>query len=190
MSDEKTDQCTDPVPFAGTKLLLTELRTSAKNLGVLVISLKDDINPHTGSPPGVDKGEAVANVMLAYRHLEDARMRLGKVIQALDGGTSVYDEKAFGKPYGQPAHGDDPIPFDDLDSLPGKSEESSEPQTGAFTPSAPSPTEGDTADSEPGYAPLNVTSEFVKEQEKIKEFRDARFSQINGSGSSSTAGQN
>jgi hypothetical protein len=37
-------------------------------------------------------GEAVANLMLAYRHLEDASMRLGKVIQAIDGGASVYDK--------------------------------------------------------------------------------------------------
>lgn len=37
--------------------------------------------------------EAIANVMLAYRHLEDASMRLGKVIQALDGGISVYDKR-------------------------------------------------------------------------------------------------
>jgi hypothetical protein len=37
-------------------------------------------------------GEPVANVMLAYRHLEDASMRLGKCIQALDGGVSVYDK--------------------------------------------------------------------------------------------------
>jgi hypothetical protein len=36
-------------------------------------------------------GEAVANKMLAYRHLEDASMRLGKAIQAIDGGVSVYD---------------------------------------------------------------------------------------------------
>lgn len=35
-------------------------------------------------------GEMKANIMLAYRHLEDARMRLGKVIQAYDGGTSCY----------------------------------------------------------------------------------------------------
>jgi len=34
--------------------------------------------------------EAMANVLLAFRHLEDARMRLGKAIQALDGGTSCY----------------------------------------------------------------------------------------------------
>jgi len=36
-------------------------------------------------------GEAIANATLAYRHLEDASMRLGKVLQALDGGVSVYD---------------------------------------------------------------------------------------------------
>ena len=40
-----------------------------------------------------DNGEAIANIMLAYRHLEDASMRLGKVIQALDGGVSVYDKR-------------------------------------------------------------------------------------------------
>ena len=35
--------------------------------------------------------EVGANGMLAYRHLEDASMRLGKAIQALNGGVSVYD---------------------------------------------------------------------------------------------------
>lgn len=34
--------------------------------------------------------EMKANIMLAYRHLEDARMRLGKAVQACDGGKSVY----------------------------------------------------------------------------------------------------
>lgn len=37
-------------------------------------------------------GEALANATLAYRHLEDASMRLGKAIQVLDGGISVYDK--------------------------------------------------------------------------------------------------
>ena len=35
-------------------------------------------------------GDMVANIVLAYRHLEDCRMRLGKAVQAFDGGTSVY----------------------------------------------------------------------------------------------------
>lgn len=36
--------------------------------------------------------EAIANLKLSYRHLEDARMRLGKTVQALDGGESCYPE--------------------------------------------------------------------------------------------------
>jgi hypothetical protein len=34
--------------------------------------------------------EMKANLKLAYRHLEDARMRIGKAVQAFDGGKSVY----------------------------------------------------------------------------------------------------
>jgi len=33
----------------------------------------------------------LANLTLAFRHLEDARMRLGKVMQACQGGISKYD---------------------------------------------------------------------------------------------------
>jgi hypothetical protein len=39
-----------------------------------------------------DSAEMKANLMLAYRHLEDAAMRLGKVIQVKDGGKSLYDK--------------------------------------------------------------------------------------------------
>lgn len=39
-----------------------------------------------------DINECRANLTLAYRHLEDARMRLGKAIQSIDGGVSVYDK--------------------------------------------------------------------------------------------------
>lgn len=35
-----------------------------------------------------DRGEVAANMKLAMRHLEDARMRLGKVYQARDGKTN------------------------------------------------------------------------------------------------------
>jgi hypothetical protein len=41
----------------------------------------------------IDLGEMLANATLAIRHFEDARMRLGKVIQAFDGGVSVYDSR-------------------------------------------------------------------------------------------------
>lgn len=36
--------------------------------------------------------EMKANIMLAFRHLEDARMRIGKVLQAADDGVSIYDK--------------------------------------------------------------------------------------------------
>ncbi len=41
---------------------------------------------------GTENSEMKANIMLAYRHLEDARMRLGKVLQAQSGGVSIYDD--------------------------------------------------------------------------------------------------
>jgi hypothetical protein len=37
-----------------------------------------------------DKAEMIAQITLAYRAIEDARMRFGKVVQYYDGGTSVY----------------------------------------------------------------------------------------------------
>jgi hypothetical protein len=36
------------------------------------------------------RSEIEENLTLVYRHLEDARMRLGKVVQASDGGKSCY----------------------------------------------------------------------------------------------------
>lgn len=37
-------------------------------------------------------GEMIAQSMLAVRHLEDARMRLGKVLQYSRDGVSIYDQ--------------------------------------------------------------------------------------------------
>lgn len=36
--------------------------------------------------------EMKANITLAYRHLEDARMRIGKVLQAAGDGVSILDK--------------------------------------------------------------------------------------------------
>ena len=46
--------------------------------------------PREADNPLDASGEMAANLKLAYRHLEDARMRLGKAVQASDGGTSCY----------------------------------------------------------------------------------------------------
>lgn len=66
------------------------LRRSIKEAGAQTKSLIG--HPVFASPPeNREYAEMKANVMLAYRHLEDAVMRLGKAIQAYDGGKSVYE---------------------------------------------------------------------------------------------------
>ena len=57
-----------------------------KEVGNLLIELKN--SPKIG---GKEFPEEIANAMLAHRHLEDARMRLGKVIQSAEGGVSILD---------------------------------------------------------------------------------------------------
>ncbi len=61
---------------------------------VLKLKKHSDLKPlPEGSENDVnDRGEAIANIMLAYRHMEDARMRVGKAIQAMEGGKSIYDK--------------------------------------------------------------------------------------------------
>ena len=61
-----------------------ETRIQIKATAAMVLTMRDGM---------IAPDEAIANIMLAYRHLEDASMRLGKVIQALDGGVSVYDKR-------------------------------------------------------------------------------------------------
>lgn len=75
---------TSAVNMANAINRANEERARIKVIAAAVLALKAE----TGM-----NGEAAANVMLTYRHLEDASMRLGKVIQALDGGTSVYDKR-------------------------------------------------------------------------------------------------
>lgn len=48
------------------------------------------LEPVDPNPLFEHQEEMKANLTLAYRHLEDARMRLGKAVQAYDGGKSCY----------------------------------------------------------------------------------------------------
>ena len=68
-------------------------RRQIKSIAGSIQAMKDKV----ATEPENDKenrGEVMANLMLAYRHLEDASMRLGKVLQARDGGVSVYDKES------------------------------------------------------------------------------------------------
>jgi len=86
MSETQAEQ----VERASFKDECFELRGSIENTKPLVRDLMNHPVFNEDTPEGQDRGEMRANVMLAYRHLEDARMRLGKAVQAFDGGTSCY----------------------------------------------------------------------------------------------------
>ena len=60
----------------------TEIKSLAKKVDSLLL-LSDNSR--------IRVSEEFANLKLSYRHLEDASMRMGKAIQAADGGVSVYD---------------------------------------------------------------------------------------------------
>lgn len=66
------------------------LRENVETLEINVNSLHvhEEFRVVNGFQP--KHSEMHSNITLAYRHLEDARMRLGKVIQAFDGGISCY----------------------------------------------------------------------------------------------------
>lgn len=67
-------------------------RASIKSLAAAVKQIASDAKDRDALNAGEDGGESIANAMLCYRHLEDASMRLGKLLQSIDGGVSVYDK--------------------------------------------------------------------------------------------------
>lgn len=87
----ETDNASDvyvEVPMGGA---CDWLRDTIGMVGKSVKKLKDHSMFRRDPGDGEDFGEMKANIMLAYRHLEDARMRLGKVKQAMEGGVSILD---------------------------------------------------------------------------------------------------
>lgn len=69
------------------------LRTAIKSLEAELLEYKKLVATELQGVEGIDVGEAIANITLSYRHLEDARMRLGEVLRVYNGGQSIYDKK-------------------------------------------------------------------------------------------------
>jgi len=70
----------------------TELRMRARELEMETRRAVADVGA-MAKVLSVEAREAGAHLMLAVRHFEDARMRLGKAVQyACSGGVSVYDQ--------------------------------------------------------------------------------------------------
>lgn len=74
------------------KELANNLRASILNTSKLVNELHSHGCFRNEQSSTGQHSEMHSNITLAYRHLEDARMRLGKVIQAYEGGVSCYDK--------------------------------------------------------------------------------------------------
>lgn len=84
--DSKQPEVADVIRIAGE--LRSNLDIEEKKLRTYVEDIKLTVEAE-----GFNKGECIAQAMLALRHVEDARMRVGKVIQYADGGMSIYDKK-------------------------------------------------------------------------------------------------
>ena len=74
------------------KEVCDDLRADIKALGTRMLELQC----HSGFESAEDyvgqQKEMRINIDLAYRHLEDARMRVGKALQAADDGVSNFDK--------------------------------------------------------------------------------------------------
>lgn len=80
------------MPDKNIEEVAKELRDYAKDIEVKTRELMGhDVFDGEQSYAG-QHGEMRAQIMLAVRHLEDARMRLGKVCQYAGTGKSIYDK--------------------------------------------------------------------------------------------------
>ena len=76
----------EPIPFVPYKESCFDVRRKLEDVKLLVAYLRRGVREGVYEIPAkADENEMQANLTLAFRHLEDARMRLGKAIQAFDG---------------------------------------------------------------------------------------------------------
>jgi hypothetical protein len=74
----------------------TDCKSMSAHIELLESKVKHSMNHHELVAPMFNedllntRAETITNLKLSYRHLEDARMRLGKAIQAHDRGKSCY----------------------------------------------------------------------------------------------------
>ena len=68
------------------------LRENIKDIGCMAKGLMQHPDFDAEQAYVGQHGEMRANIMLTYRHLEDARMRVGKILQAAGDGVSILDK--------------------------------------------------------------------------------------------------
>lgn len=68
-----------------TEEVMKEMRETLRPFGERMYGMAQVLKTSPATPKE-DRLEEIANLMLAYRHMEDCIMRLGKVIEAYNGG--------------------------------------------------------------------------------------------------------
>lgn len=69
------------------------MRSAIKDIGDEVKHLMNHVGlTHADEDFPGQHNEMKANIIIAYRHLEDARMRVGKIMQQIQGGVSKFDK--------------------------------------------------------------------------------------------------
>lgn len=70
----------------------------ANDLRARLLSIEEDVRELLCEIVGGSEAEAWDQALLSIRHIEDARMRLGKVIQHSGDGVSIYDKPGDASP--------------------------------------------------------------------------------------------
>ena len=89
--DGETGSCAPATQETSMKILCDDLRSTLKFTAERVMALKSHSDIRAENEYPGQRGEMKANIMLTYRHLEDARMRVGKILQAAGDGISILD---------------------------------------------------------------------------------------------------
>jgi hypothetical protein len=74
------------------KMTCDFLRSELRSLELLARRLKDHATFKGEQAFAGQHSEMIGQSMLAVRHIEDARMRIGKVLQYSGDGVSIYDK--------------------------------------------------------------------------------------------------
>lgn len=91
-TEQKIDVAVPLEPEKDLQMVCNDLRGDLRKVEIMVRSLKT--HPAMRFPDAYEgqHGEMIAQSMLAVRAIEEARMRLGKVLQYAGDGVSIYDK--------------------------------------------------------------------------------------------------
>lgn len=89
-------QTTDVMKEMSFDEKMDDIRVKIKGIAKYLLDVKEQKGNQMDKDERENYNEIMSNLTLAYRHLEDASMRIGKVKQHRNGGESIYDKNVVG----------------------------------------------------------------------------------------------